>query len=246
MPTLAAVFAHPDDETFAVGGVIAKYAESGASCHLYSATDGDAGRSSGVVVSSREELAKLRRAELHKAASVLGISTVRMGGHPDGSLLQVDYDQLVGEIVDFLREHRPQVVLTFGPEGAPTGHRDHKAISRAATAAFFLSGLRTSLAVPQSGAAAHDEPFAPSRLYYVSWDPPPATAEFQTLAVPLTARVDIRTQLGVKREAFLAHTTQRDHAKRFEELGLTNDECFALAAGVPQPAPITDDLFAGL
>jgi LmbE family N-acetylglucosaminyl deacetylase len=41
---LAAVFAHPDDETFATGGTLAKYAESGARCSLYCATDGDAGR----------------------------------------------------------------------------------------------------------------------------------------------------------------------------------------------------------
>jgi LmbE family N-acetylglucosaminyl deacetylase len=52
MRTLAAVFAHPDDETFATGGALAKYAKTGTRVALYSATDGDAGRSSGIPVGS--------------------------------------------------------------------------------------------------------------------------------------------------------------------------------------------------
>ena len=56
--TLSAVFAHPDDETFATGGTLAKYAEEGARVTLYCATDGDAGRTSGIPFSSREELGR--------------------------------------------------------------------------------------------------------------------------------------------------------------------------------------------
>ena len=60
MRRLAAVFAHPDDETFATGGTLAKYADAGARVTLYVATDGDAGRSSGIPFSSREELGRIR------------------------------------------------------------------------------------------------------------------------------------------------------------------------------------------
>ena len=173
---------------------------------------------------------------------MLGFASVRAAGHADGALGSVDTERLVGEVVAFLREHRPDVVLTFGPEGAPTGHRDHRVISRIATTAFFLAGLATEFPEQLETLAPH----ASGRLYYVSWPPPDPASEFPRLAVPLTARLDIRAHHTRMREAFMAHTTQREHLGRFEMLALTDDECFALAAGVPQPAAIVDDLFQGL
>jgi len=167
---------------------------------------------------------------------------VRSLGHPDGALGTVDIERLVGEIVACVREHRPEIVLTFGPEGAPTGHRDHRVISRAATTAFFLAGLSTEFSDQLAATPAH----TPRRLFYVSWPPPAPDAEFPRLAVPATGRVDIRAQHARMREAFMAHATQRQHLDRFELLALTDDECFALAAGVPQPAALIDDLFQGL
>ena len=236
--SLALVFAHPDDETFATGGTLARYAAAGVPWDLFCATDGDAGKSS-VPVASREALGALRREELRRAAHHLGVREIDCAGHPDGALGGVDFDQLVGEIVAFLRRVRPAVVLTFGPEGAPTGHRDHKAISRAATAAFFLSGLRT--AYPDAGAA-----HAPRRLYYVTWPTPAPDAELQREGLPAAAVIDVRDCLPVKREAFLLHATQRQHEARFMELGMTETERFALASGAAQPREIVDDLFAGL
>ena len=58
---ITCLFAHPDDETFAVGGTVARHAREGVECHLYCATDGDAGRSSGVDVVSRDALGRRRR-----------------------------------------------------------------------------------------------------------------------------------------------------------------------------------------
>lgn len=237
--SLALVFAHPDDETFATGGTLARYAAAGVRLELFCATDGDAGKSSSVPVSSREELGLLRRNELRLAARHLGIREVVHAGHPDGALGGVDTDALVGEIIAFLRDARPDVVITFGPEGAPTGHRDHRAISRAATAAYFLSGIGT--AYPDAGAA-----HTPGRLYYVSWPKPAPDAELQLEGQPVTARVDVRAQLPTKREAFLLHVTQRQHERRFTELGMTDEEWYALAAGTAQPRAIVEDLFEGL
>lgn len=240
---LAAVFAHPDDETFAAGATLARYAADGIRCELLCATDGDAGRSSDVRVTSREELGRLRRAELHDAARHLGVARVHTLGLPDGALGAGDQDALVGEIVRFLREARPQVVVTFGPEGAPNAHRDHRAISRAATAAFFLAGLPTAFADQLEGRlAAH----APLRLYYTSWEPPTADGAIRHHAVPLTARLDARPWNDAKRAAFELHRTQHALRERFEALAMTHHEAFALAAGAPQPTPVVDDLFAGL
>jgi len=239
MSALAAIFAHPDDETFAVGGTLAKLAAQGGRWDLFCATDGDAGKSSGIPVASRAELGALRRNELLLAARQLGAHEVECAGHPDGALGTVDVDQLVGEIVRFLRAHRPDVVITFGPEGAPTGHRDHTAISRAATAAYFLSGIRT--AYPDAGA-----PHAPQRLYYLTFPPPKPGAELQLEGLPATARIDVRAQLDTKRHAFDLHVTQKQHVARFMELAMLDEEWFALASGVAQPRDVVEDLFEGL
>ena len=242
VPRLACVFAHPDDETFSTGGTVAKAAAAGTRTDLFCATDGDAGKTSGIPVSSRAELAAIRRAELAAAARILGILSLATPGHGDGMLRDVDPDRLVGEIVLFVRMHRPDVIVSFGPEGAPTGHRDHRAISRAATAAFFLAGLPTEYAEQLREVAPHRA----QRLYYVAWDPPAAEAELRIQSLPVTARVDVTAYLDTKRRAFLAHATQHQHQRRFEELALKDAECFALAAGVPQPRDVTDDLFDGL
>jgi len=240
---LAAVFAHPDDETFACGATLARYAAAGVRCDLLCATDGDAGKASGVSVGSREELGRLRRAELHEAARRLGVGRVHTLGLPDGALGAGDQDELVGEFVRFLRETRPQVVVTFGPEGAPNAHRDHRAISRAATAAFFLAGLPTAFAAQLDDGLA---PHAPRRLYYTSWEPPTPTSAVRHHAVPLTARLDARPWNDAKRAAFELHRTQHALRDKFEAQAMADHEAYALAAGEPQPAPIVDDLFAGL
>jgi len=239
---LGCVFAHPDDETFCAGGTIAKLAAAGERIDLFCATDGDAGKSSGIPVSSRAELAARRRVELTIASRILGIASLSTPGHGDGVLKEVDPERLIGEIVLFIRRYRPDVVLTFGPEGAPTQHRDHRAISRAATAAFFLARLPTEYA----GQLREVEPHAPARLYYGAWDPPAAKAELLALSVPITCRVPISEYLDIKRRAFLAHETQRQHEARFEELTMLPAERFAFAAGLPQPRPVTEGLFEGL
>ena len=241
--SIAAIFAHPDDEVFSIGGTVAHYSSAGIRCTLYCATDGDAGRSSGIAVSSRAALGALRRAELDQGAKVLGFQPVVYGGFPDGALGTVDHDTLIEAIVGCLRRWQPTVVITFGPEGGPNTHRDHRAISRAATAAFF--GARIPTLFPEQLERGL-EPHAPSRLYYGAWPDPPADAELPARSLPITAAVDIAAYHQAKRESFLAHASQRDHMGRFEALALTSHEGFHLAAGVPQPAPRIDDLFAGL
>lgn len=236
---LALVFAHPDDETFATGATIARHAHDGVKICLFCATDGNAGKSSAVPVSSPEELGAIRRNELISAARLLGIRDVETRGYPDKGLAAVDVERLVEDIVRFLRAAQPHVVVTFGPEGAPTGHPDHRAISRATTAAFFLAGLPTEY--PEAGA-----PHRAARLYYATFHPPRPGAELQRIGLPPTARVDARPWNRRKREAFLLHATQRTHEARFEELAFRDEEWFTLASGIPQPDDVIADLFEGL
>jgi LmbE family N-acetylglucosaminyl deacetylase len=240
MLRISAIFAHPDDETFSIGGTIARYAKVGVRWDLFCATDGDAGRSA-VPVSSKAELAALRRNELIAAARVLGVrGEIVAPGYPDGELAHVEPDRLVGDIVEFLRQVKPHIVITFGPEGAPNAHRDHRAISRAATAAFHLAALPT--AYPEQQRPTH----AAARLFYVTWSPPGPASPYTVHGVPATARIDVRRELDVKRRAFLIHATQRELMDRFELLALTDDESYALAGSLPPRRETIADLFDGL
>lgn len=239
-PRIGCIFAHPDDETFCVGGIVAKYAAAGAEIDLYCATHGDAGKSASVPVSSREELAAIRRQELDAAAGILGIRSVEVGPYRDGELSRADASQLVGDVVSFIRRTRPHVVLGFGPEGAPTGHRDHRALSHATTAAFFLSQLAT--AYPDQELA----PYRPRRLFYHAWAYPMPDPRLALESVPATALIDVRDWKHRKAEAFEVHATQRGSSHAFYSSALVDVERLAFAAGEPQPAAAIDDVFAGL
>ena len=237
--SLAAVFAHPDDETFATGGTLAEHSEAGVHISLYCATDGDAGRSSGIPFSSREELGRIRRAELLEACTLLGVSAVEHGGHPDGALAAADPDVVIGQIVAFLRRERPQVVLTFGPEGAPTGHRDHKAICRFATSAVLLAGTAAFPDQLSAGLLPH----RPDRLCYVTWPMPfPGDRPAQE-GQPIHIRVPIEASHAKKLDAFFAHRTQAEHEAYFRTVALPATEDYFVAIGA---AAAGDDLFASL
>jgi len=240
---IACVFAHPDDETFLTGGIIAKYASEGIGTDLFCATSGDAGKTSGVPVSSREELAELRRAELRSAARVLGIELVEIGKYTDGTLHELEPTDLIGDVVSFLRRTKPSVVIGFGPEGAPTGHRDHRAMSRVVTAAFFLSGLKTAYPEQVDGGLSTHRAL---RLYYHAWKYPHRDPRLKLESVPATAAIDIRPWLDRKLAAFKEHKTQQYAYDLFVNDVLLDYEYFALAAGVPQRNPMDDDLFSGL
>ncbi len=132
------------------------------------------------------------------------------------------------------------MILTFGPEGAPTGHADHAATSRVATAAFFLSGLATSH--PDQNLPPHRA----ARLYFHAWDFPLAEKRLKLESVPGTARIDVRAFKERKSAAFAAHATQQGSSGVFFSSAFPDVEVLAFAAGVPQPSPIVDDVFAGL
>ncbi len=237
---IACVFAHPDDETFCVGGMVAKYADAGVSIDLFCATDGDAGKSAGVSVASREELAAIRRRETRAACDILGIDAIEFGDYPDGGLESVEQKKLISDIVAFIRRTQPTVILGFGPEGAPTGHRDHMAMSRATMAAFFLSGLST--AFPDQALTPHSA----KRLYFHAWQLPLRDPKLVLESVPATVQIDVREWKPRKEAAFKAHATQQGSANAFYLGALNDDEYLAFGGGVPQPRAMIGDVFEGL
>ena len=130
---MLAIFAHPDDESFAVGGTLAKYAHQGVQVILLCATRGEAGIS-GV---SPEQTGEIRERELRQAAEHLGIEVYFLG-YTDGELAQTKREALLETIACWIDLVQPQVILTFGPDGI-SGHSDHVTISHIVTQAYDLS-----------------------------------------------------------------------------------------------------------
>ena len=131
---LLGVFAHPDDETFCAGGTFAHYAGQGAEIMVVSATRGQAGQIRDAAAGDRRTIAAVREAELRLACERLGITKVRCLDHVDGTLADAGFPALVDEVAEVIGEFRPDVVITFGPDGG-YGHPDHVTIGAAATAA---------------------------------------------------------------------------------------------------------------
>jgi LmbE family N-acetylglucosaminyl deacetylase len=123
------ILAHPDDESFAVGGTLAKYTHQGVQVILLCATRGEAG----IPGIKPKEAGEIREQELRQAAKHLGIEVYFLGFH-DGDLLKVNPVNLLEHIVSWIDSVGPQVILTFGPDGV-SGHPDHVTISHIVTQA---------------------------------------------------------------------------------------------------------------
>ena len=122
--TVLAVFAHPDDESFACGGTLARLADAGARVVLLCASRGEAGSISDSALVPDGNLGDVRTQELHAAAAILGIAEVIVLDHPDGDLRWDDVPELHAEIVTTVRRCRPDAVITFDEDGF-YWHLDH-------------------------------------------------------------------------------------------------------------------------
>lgn len=172
--TLLAVFAHPDDESFAVGGTLARCSAEGIRVILACATRGEVGEISDPSLAAPENLGQVREAELRCAAQALGIAQLHLLGYRDSgmpgaqenqhplALCRAHPQEVTGRIVHLIWLHRPQVVLTFDPSGG-YGHPDHVAVHRHASAAFQAAPDPESF---PEGMAQGLKPHRPERLYY--------------------------------------------------------------------------------
>ena len=142
---LMCVLAHPDDESLGNGGALAKYVAEGVETYLVTATRGERGWfGEERAYPGPEALGKRREAELLAAAKVLGIRRVDFLDYLDGNLDQAPAAEVVARIVRHLRRVKPDVVVTFGPDGA-YGHPDHIAIGQFTTAAIVEAASPNSL-----------------------------------------------------------------------------------------------------
>lgn len=136
---LMAVLAHPDDESLGFGGTLAKYAAEGVEVSLVMATRGENGWQGDPAANpGPAELGRIREAELRAAAGALGVREIVLLDELDGRLASAGTATVAARVAGEVRRLRPDVVVTFGPDGA-YGHPDHIAISRLTTAAIVAA-----------------------------------------------------------------------------------------------------------
>lgn len=167
---ILAVLAHPDDESFGLGGTLALYAKRGYETYLICATRGEAGTVDEEHLEGFKDTAELRTHELMNAARHLGLKEVIFLGYRDSGMTGMEanhhpdaqirhpIEEVAGRIVKHIRAIKPDVVITFDPIGGYK-HPDHIHIHRATVFAFANADNPTFY--PEAG-----ELFKPKALYF--------------------------------------------------------------------------------
>ena len=246
--TILAVLAHPDDETFGIGGTLALYAQRGYDTYYVCATRGEAGTVDAEHLNGYKDIAELRTDELTRAAKHLGLKGVYFLGYRDSGMpgtqenkhpdAQINHpiDEVAGRIVKYIRELKPDIVLTFDPIGGYK-HPDHIHVQQATTLAFEHADDASFH--PEAGA-----PFKPRALYYqvfprkaLKWmvrllplfgkDPRKwgrngdvDLLDLANVDFPVHVRLDITSVSDIKREAGAQHASQGGVGMRQGLMGL--------------------------
>ncbi len=204
--TVLVVVAHPDDETLMMGGTLARLAAGGWRVVVLSTTRGEAGWIADRALATSATLGAVREQELRRACALLGLACPIVWDYPDRGLSALDPDAFTQAIVQTMREIRPQIVVTWGPDGG-YGHPDHLAVHHAVTAACHVLRAHTG------------EPFA---LYYPVVRPPRLRRLLSTLRSwvhgqqaqipappPITTRIDVRRYRRQRAAALAVYRSQQ-------------------------------------
>ncbi len=229
---LLAIYAHPDDETFGLGGTMALYAERGVPVTMICATRGEVGEIAKGSDATPETLGAYREQELRDAMAILGVHDVRflefrdsgMAGTPENAdpraLHNASSESVVAPLVAVIRERQPDVICTWDESGG-YGHPDHVAVHYHATTAFHAAA--DAARYPDAGPA-----WATAGLFYTAipmeeWGRMMEEMRKQGIAMPDFADddeiarlprvtpncvIDVAPYFERKMQAMLAHSTQ--------------------------------------
>jgi LmbE family N-acetylglucosaminyl deacetylase len=269
--TLMAVHAHPDDEASSTGGVLAAYSDEGIRTIVVTCTngefgDGPAGIKPGEDGHDTADVAQTRLAELREACKHLGVTELEMLGYHDSGMPDWEYrnspdafcnvplEDVVDKIGALIEQYRPQVVVTYDPDGAYQ-HPDHVHAARAAIGAVTKTGIPDKLYLTAMRRSEWQRIFEALREAgedVPEWD---LTEEEQRQIAEsearITTEVDVTPVLDRKRDALMAHTSQITDSwfsKIPPEIvrSAFGHEWFILARNRTQSSVPEADLFAGL
>ena len=217
--SVLAVVAHPDDESFGLGGVLERLAAGGAATAVLCFTHGEASTLHGL----DGDLGTVRPAEFAAATRVLGIERSQLLAYPDGALGEVPVAVLAGHVTRLAQQVRPTHLLAFDTGGI-TGHPDHARATAAALAAAGILGIPVLIwALPAAVADALNSEFGTS----FAGRPP---AELAELTVDRARQSD----------AIACHASQSsDNAVLRRRLELLGDTEHLLLAPAPAAGTLT-------
>ena len=142
-PRLLVIFAHPDDESMGMGGTLARYAAEGVEIYYICASRGERGWFGPEEhYPGPRALGEIRTKELENAVRELGIRRLFFLDYVDGDVDKADPEEAIGKIAAHIRRIRPQVVVTFPPDGN-YGHPDHIAVGQFTCAAVVCAADST-------------------------------------------------------------------------------------------------------
>jgi LmbE family N-acetylglucosaminyl deacetylase len=271
-PRLMGIWAHPDDECFGSAGTMDRATRTGHLVAVVCATRGEQGKIADPALATAENLGQVREGELRAACAAVGVTDVSFLDYVDGHLPEADPREAVGKIVAHLRRFRPDVVITFAPNGG-YGHIDHVAIHNLTLAA--IPAAADPAQYPETGAThrvrkvyygamprarilrMRDEARARGEDFIPGGDQATIPVEeMGTVEEDITTRIALDdAEFAAKRRAMAAHATQMpadspwaqatpDELRQF--MGV---ESFQLVppprSDRAYPTP-EDDLFAGL
>lgn len=233
---ILAVLAHPDDESFGLGGTLALYARRGYETYYVCATRGEAGSADEEYLKGFKDTAEMRTDELMRAAKELDLKEVHFLGYRDSGMpgmeanrhpdAQINHpvEEVAGRVVKHIRAIKPDIVITFDPIGGYK-HPDHIHIHKATVLAFANADDETFY--PE-----HGEGYKPKALYFQVFprgflramtrlmplfgkDPTKwgrngdiNLKELAEVDFPIHARLDIRSVAEIKRQAGAQHASQ--------------------------------------
>jgi LmbE family N-acetylglucosaminyl deacetylase len=230
--TILGIWAHPDDEAYLSGGLMALARAAGQRVVCVTATRGELGTAD----PDRwppERLAARRTAELASCLDLLGVAEHHWLGYRDGACPAAPADEAVARLCELIEQVRPDTVVTFGPDGN-TGHPDHRTVSAWATAAFDRAAGRGAAGgrllhstVAEGWArrwAALNERFGVFAAGYpvtvpedalalhLTLDPPTAARKVRALAAQETQTAGIIEAMGI--EAYTAWVSEEGFVRR--------------------------------
>lgn len=268
--TLMAVHAHPDDEASG-GGILAAYADQGIRTVVVTCTNGEFGDAPGGIKPGedghdKDEVARLRLAELEKSTRILRVSDVEALGYHDSGMPDWDYknrpdafcnipiETVADRIGGLITKYQPQVLVTYDDQGAYQ-HPDHVHASLAAQAAAKATGIpaKVYLSTMRGStwrkiwdalrAAGEDVP---------QWEEDEDRSQRALESEErITTTIDIRSVLDRKRDALFAHGSQINDSwfskipQEVSEAAFGYEYFIRIADSTGAPLP-EDDLFAGL
>lgn len=221
MKKFLGLFAHPADESYLVGGTIAKYIKAGYQVDLVMATRGEHGMPGQYGGATNEEFATIRQKELEVAASHLGVQSITFLDYKDDALSNMNPGDIEDKLVSLLIETRPDVVVTFEPAGI-NNNPDHMKLSLSVTFAFQkYAGARNAEAPEDTN---------PPKLYFVCMPESVVSYFIKKRYIPaesfdkpwqgiedkkITTVIDISKVKAIKERALRAHASQAEHVEPF-------------------------------